>query len=190
MGSKSLKIYPSGFLGNPEVSLTQPLDLTTIKQRLFEKLPTNFVDNLSANREVESLWDDVVFGDPAYKSFEFREKILKVALRAFGTRSIFEWIAAQADSDMYTEYHHLWIDETLQYALEGKPRTYTYSAWFALFSCGSSDKSSLISPTVRRHFGTDGSRDFSINDFLVAWVSQPRGIDDLIESLHILFGKR
>ena len=190
MGSEILKIYPSGFLGNPEVALTQSMDILAIKNHLFSNAPIGKSSGYTANLEVENLWEDVVAGDAAYKTFEFREKILKVALRAFGTKSIFQWIAAQAESDLYTDYHHRWIDETLKYAVGGVSREYAYSAWFALFACGSSDKDALISPTVVSYLGRNGEKDIPIDEFIVRWASQPRGIDDMIESLHILFGKR
>lgn len=190
MGSNSLKLYPSGFLGNGETGHLQPINIQAIKRHLFDHAPLGALEASIVNRDVESLWDDVVFGDATYKTFEFREKIIKVALRAFGTRSIFEWISAQSDSGQCTEYNRRWIDETLQFVLEGRARSFAYSAWFTMFACGSAEDVSPVTPTVRRHFGTDGFRDISINDFIVLWVSQPRGVDDLIESLHILFGNR
>lgn len=190
MASK-LKIYPSGFLGNALVAHTAPLDISAIKNRLFDNSPLGNIEGHTANREVESLWDDVVGGDPAYKTFEFREKILRAAIPAFGTDTIYEWIVSQLQSDMHTEYHQRWIDETLQYVLLGKPREYSYNVWFSLITSGHADKSKLNSNVVSSTVGRDGfAHQCTIVEFINRWVSQPRGVDDLIASLHVLFGKR
>ena len=173
------------------VCTTIQTNITAIKNRLFDNSPLGNIEGHTASREVESLWDDVVAGDPAYKTFEFREKILRVAIPAFGTDTIYEWVVAQAQSDMHTEYQQRWIEETLQYVFLGKPREYSYNVWFSMITSGHGDKTKLMSRIVNDTVGRNGAfHQCTILEFINRWVSQPRGVDDLISSLHVLFGKR
>jgi hypothetical protein len=191
MTSINLKTYPSGFIGSSSVPQTELLTINSIKHKLFDSSPITNVPAHTANREVTSLWQDVLAGDTAYKTFEFREKILKCALAAFGTGQLYTWIVAQEKSNFHTGYHRQWIEETLEYVLTGKRRQYTENVWFSLIVLGDSDRAKLQSSTVIQQVMPGGPyHTLSIADFITMWAQADRGIDDMIASLHILFGKR
>jgi hypothetical protein len=189
--SNELKVYPSGFLGSAAVAHTEPLDLKTVKHRLFDPSAVTNLQGHTANLEVTSLWQDVTSGDRGVNEFAFHEKVLRCAKAAFGTVTIADWIRSQAASPTYTEHHHEWIDDTLRYVLGCTPRQYTYNVWYGLLTVGASDRSKLDSVEVRRWFGEFGPyKAMSMVEFIGQWCQQPRGIQDLLESMFLLFGTR
>lgn len=187
----NLKVYPSGFLGASDVATTDPIDIATIKHRLFDNSALGNVSAHTANREVSSLWDDAVYGDPAYRSFDFRERILRAALDSFGTSTFKQWVLAQESSPYVTEYHYRWIRETVLYVCEGKAREHQYSTWSMLFTIGVYDTTPIEGQDVAKYLGKGSpTENLSIAEFITAWCAQPAGVDDLLQSLNALFGKR
>ena len=130
------KVYPSGFLGSARLTQTEPLSLQQIRHRFFDPNAVSNPQGHTASVEVMSLWTDIYAGSPAVKTFEFQEKILRLAKVAFGTELVSDWVKIQAASPTYTDYHHRWIDETLKYVLTGAPREYTYNTWYSLMTVG------------------------------------------------------
>lgn len=191
MASIKLRIYPSGFLGAANVATTEPLDIVAIKHRLFDNAALGNVSARTANREVVGLWEDCIAGDPAYKTFEFREKILKAALAAFGTRTIRDWVLAQSESPYHTEYQQRWIHETMDFVFNESRRKFTYNVWFPLITTGRSDRAGVNTELVKSILGVGAEFEhLPLRNFLQMWASRERGVDDLLESLNLLFGKR
>ena len=192
--SSELKVYPSGFLGSAHVALTEPLSIEQVRHRLFDASAISNPDGHTANLEVVSLWDDLVAGDRSVNTFEFQEKILKCAKVAFDSSpscSVSYWVNAQMDSPLYTEYHSAWIDETLAFVFEGRPREYSYNVWYGLLTSDAGHPGKRLSPFQSKYFGARGLYNgASMFDLIAAWVQQPRGIQDLLSSLNLLFGKR
>src|SRR6187399_1546333 len=93
---------------------------------------------MTAMADVEALWGAVVAGDPSVNTFEFREKILKVAKRSFGMLIFGDWISAQKATTAYCDYHQRWIDETVHFVLFDKRRECTYNVWVGLLYAPSS----------------------------------------------------
>lgn len=185
-----LKVYPSGFLGSTQVAMTQPIDIVALKNRLFDNGPMGDAVEHMANMEVQSLWEDIEFDDKAVSTFEFREKILRLAKVSFGLQNFAQWVFEQSKSPKRSAYQQQWIEETLKYVFEGRPREYTYNVWAMLITSGQHDVTSY-SQVIQDYFGPAGQRkDISLNDFLILWVSRSRGIDDIAASLKLLFGKR
>lgn len=197
-----LKSYPSGFLGSTTVAQTKPVDLVTQANQLFNKAALSTTVNwYTANQEVLDLWGDTSSGSPEYKTFEFKERILRCALSAFGTTTLFEWVQLQLSSPYYTQNHASWIDETMLFVFSGKNRHVSANNWRALIGVDHTSTSKLkLSQTIRHLFlgerAPDGLsqmgnlREVTIREFIHQWVQRPGGIADLVASLNVLFGKR
>lgn len=198
---KGLKIYPSGFLGSPNVPQTRPIDVVTTASRLLNKSYMPQHSSYLANAEVYDLWTDVVSGDPDYKKFEFKERVLKCALSAFGTERIMDWIEAQQINLKAGESHYRWIDETLLYIFAGKNREMSTNNWYVLLSAGGIGTNRSIQSKVIKHYmlgekdrdiwtPSTYRADMTVREFILAWVRAKGGMEDLITSLNVLFGKR
>lgn len=203
MASDGLKSYPSGFLGAVNVPQSKPVDIQ-VRVRSFLSVDVNpTVSHHTANQDVAELWDEAVKSDLPHFNFDFCERVLAVAKRAFGTRTFSEWVATQSLSPDWSDYHSRWVDETLGYCFAQEPRELSYSNWRALLVPGGS-KNPVPTPslTVRhlmlgqsqhecRQLGSALNRTaLTIEQVLTAWVQRPHGIQDLLESLNVLFGRR
>lgn len=189
MPNFALKIYPSGFLGAENVTHTKPIDLENIKKTLFSAMNIANPDGHTANLAVLQMYKKYIGNETAHKSFQFKEEVLKIALSAFGTDSVYVWVAAQKRSPYYGKWHSRWIDETLSFVLEGKNRDLSPPNWIGLLATPGCDGDKLPSPTVSKLLGGSNA-ELSIQTFILEWVRRPGGIDDLIQSLNILFGDR
>ena len=195
------KVYPSGFLGSHGVATTKPMDIEKIKDRLFDLSAINNPDGHTANLEITRIWGKVTEGTPDYKTFDFKESILKAALSAFGTVRIIDWLRIQQESPYYSDYHTRWVDETLAYVFEGKNRIYSTHNWTTLLQMVPGVTERGLTKGTKHYFYRDTyykplafidypSTNLLMTDFIAKWVSQTFGIDDLIASLYVLFGER
>lgn len=196
-----LKIYPSGFLGSANVIQTEPIDMIVNVKNLLNRTRVNKSTPYTANQEVVLMWEDALMNSKEFKSFEYKEKILVLAMKAFGTRLIKHWIDAQVDNVMCGDTHYRWIDETLMYVMVGSHRSFQYNTWLTVLSTARPDTEAKGYSKVMYNFFGNGKpsvlvdpannpRNMTVVDFLRRWVSQENGIEDLAASLNVLFGKR
>ena len=184
--SDSLQFYPSGFLGSSLVELTGSLP-PDIEHRTERWVGAVMRPNgMLGMKEVEDLWAAHRAGDPGVNSFEFRERILIAAKRAFGDGRFGDWLQAQYGSLFYGDYHRRWLIETAEFVMLGKPRQCTYNVWMGLLDTGRTSPCVGMVTSVALDAAAPGSK----SDFLEMWVKKERGILDLLESLHVLFGLR
>lgn len=188
MRKVTLKVYPSGFLGSDTVRTTAPIDLEKQKERFFDLSAITNPDGHTANLEVVRLWNDVIASTELYKTFDFRERILRVAATAFGPHRFMEWVEAQRESPYYNDYHARWMDETLQFIFEGKPRRMSHNNWIDLTQATAGDGRMKDSPIVAKYRQLYAG--LTVLDVLGKWCAIKGGIDDIPASLHVLFGHR
>lgn len=196
-----LKIYPSGFLGSGSVTQTEPINMLVNVRNLLNKNKVNRTIPYTANQDIVSIWEEAMINNKEFKSFEYKEKILVVAMKAFGTATLKQWIDAQVDNPMCGDTHYRWIDETLEYVMSGRRRSYQFNTWLTVLNASRPDAeakgySKVMDDYLRRGVpvlltnSNVNPRTMSIADFITAWVRQPNGIEDLTSSLNVLFGKR
>jgi hypothetical protein len=188
-----LRLYPSGFRGTASVRNTKPIDMERARHRFFSSSAVKTPEGRSGNLEVAQIWEAVSSGAAEVKTFEFHERVLKAAVKAFGCTFIYDWICYQRKSPNWDEYHQRWIDETLQFVIRGKPRQFSSHNWVGLLDSDGQDVSQEHdSQIVNEVFYTkervsDGLR---VSEFIQRWLQQPHGFEDLTESLYVLFGNR
>jgi len=196
-----LKIYPSGFLGSGVVTQTEPINMITNVNNLLNRNKVNKTTPYTANQEVVDMWDTAMVNGQEFKSFEYKEKILIIAMKAFGTKSLKQWIDAQVDCPMCGDSHYRWIDETLEYVMRGTRRNYQFNTWVTVLSAARPDAEAKGYSRVMDYWlgnrtpvlltsTQTNPRMMSVVDFIAAWVARPNGIEDLTASLNVLFGKR
>ena len=212
MHDGTLKIYPSGFIGSNQVQTTKNLDLTSLKDQLFNLSSITNPDNHTGNLEVTALWESVISGTPEHATFDFKERILQCASTAFGRESVYDWIVAQKQSPYFGEYHTLWLDETLHFIMSGIPRNYSVHNWGVLLRLKDNEMLAAETPATAYYFKGIGqvprrttplqfntaemvldvpklTNATPFEAFIKTWCSRKGGIDDLMSSLFLLFGK-
>lgn len=199
MAEVPFKVYPRGFLGamleDRVEKHTQTRDsilagLQNYQVRIFGK--QNDVDH--SNPNVEALYAQYIRRAPDTQSFEFRKKVLIVALHAFGTRQFDFWYHMQCKSPMVGDLHQRFLEDTLRFIATGR-RELALETWNALVTVDDTgDHSGQLSLFAREFFGMgrDGTSSATCNtaivDVIQQWCGFPNGMEDLLGTLHLLFG--
>jgi hypothetical protein len=187
-----LRLYPSGFRGSAMVKNTAPIDLEHNRHRMFSSSAITTPEGRSASLDVCRIWEAVTNGAAEAKTFEFHEHVVAVALQAFGAEYLYDWTVAQYKSPNWDEWHQRWIDETLAYAIRGKSRQFSPHNWVALLASPGMDVAMRDSQTVQEIFFERErvGNALTMRQFITLWLQQSGGMDDLTNSLYVLFGSR
>lgn len=187
-----LRLYPSGFLGSALVKNTKPIDKAQSHARMFSSSAITSPQAYSASLDVCQIWEAIANGAPEAKTFEFKERIIAVAKAVFGCTYLHDWVSAQHSSPDWNEWNARWIDETLEFVLRDKSRQLSPSNWIAMLASEGGDTSMQETMIVREVFHTRErlGTAYTIEDFILRWLQVDGGIEDLAQSLHVLFGGR
>lgn len=199
MSDFQLKIYPRGFLGKPlEAQLKMKakpfesrLNALAVRVNIF----TPQVNSVDANPVVETLYGQWINRSPETTSFEFRKKVLIAALDAFGTDNFYEWFAAQHASPAFGDLHKRFLEDTLFFLQNGK-RQMDLMTWTSLVTINDAGERLFETTELAREFFGIADADHQwrrpdnrkITEVIQKWLTHARGFDDLVGSLHLLFG--
>lgn len=153
---------------------------------------------MSYNHTVESLWSQLIKQETRMSNFEFRKKVYDEALTAFGTRDFFSWYRVQRFSQFYGANQRDFLEDTLHFILNGR-RKIRIETWLALLSNPAQQDvvREAEKPLVKQFFGLDDfdrptnpsyHENIDLLKVLHKWRSQPNGDDDILGTLHVLFG--
>lgn len=119
-------------------------------------------------------------------AWPFHRSVLINALRLFG--DLREWAVEQLSNPNIVGYNRQFVTDTMNFIETGK-RELSVATWADLVSEGGAGHHAHAIP--QRLLDTkllSTSSDTSLQ-MLQKWVSQPNGFEDLINTLHLLFGK-
>jgi hypothetical protein len=195
MSEVGLKIYPSGFLGSASVKQTPEMAVADVAKQILNKTSIATTNRYTASLEVQAMWASILADAPEVKTFEFKEKILKIALSHFGDMNVLDWVSAQWMTEEYGSSHAKYLDETLKLVFGGIKRSMGTNAWSVILTAGRNDKGPrTFTPVMREYLLKDSfkmtRRNVPMGEIIVRWVRQPGGIMDLANSLQILYGTR
>jgi hypothetical protein len=132
-----------------------------------------------------------------FADFDYRERVLKKAFEVFSVDgSITPFILAQKDSPCYTYLHEKFLRETLAYACQHTERTMSFSTYRRLLFTGTDATQHIISDNQKTAILRDLKdmveclSSVAITDTLTNWTGSVAGIWDLIQTMHIIFGRR
>lgn len=200
-----LRPYPSGFLGSsitPRTELTTGIDLKAVVNGLFNRSNTAKEDKYSSSVEINTIWEEVVGNTDIYNTFEFKQRILEVAIRSFGTKTLAQWISVQYKHPDFTESHHKFIDETILFVSTGKQRELTLNNWGIVLLSKSVEYNTPMYTKVESEYLMAENKNSSYSDnklvknnvsktiaeFILDWIRQENGVNDLSHSLYLMFG--
>lgn len=194
----SMMLYPRGFLGarmGPQIKKYPRA--TDAQVRSLQNNVSLFqpgVVTLPSNENVESLYRSYISHAASMTDFDFRRKVLITALSAFGTPLFDYWFMQQLHSPSCGDMHRRFLDDTLKFISEGR-REVSISTWLSLLNFSDEGEVNFnLSERAAEHFGisTGGynrhSKNTSLVDNIQMWTSQPNGFEDLLCTLHVLFG--
>jgi hypothetical protein len=192
------KIYPRGFAGRElpirlaERPKPYELRIRSAKQiGLVQSVP----QVLDANQVIETLYSQYIKRSADTKSFEFREAVLIATLQAFGAGNFYSWYITQLQLPTISEEHVRFLGDICRFILTGT-HEFTLETWSYLLRTSSEGVRPFKPCEQARCFfamtpgytqSTDPSQ-YSLTNVVQRWVAQPQGIEDLLGTLHLLFG--
>jgi len=190
---KQVVIYPRGFAGfdiGLPVRIIKPSNNAIFKSILHNTSGVRENKNVISNTDVEALWKGLCSGNKFISNEKFRESILVAALTSFGTNDFYEWVTLQTKNQYLGNEHIRFINDTFNFIKTGQ-RSLNILMWLQLLA-GSSDPSASSVKINLEYFGTNKplhrKENANIKDTIIKWVSQPNGFEDLLGTMHILFG--
>jgi hypothetical protein len=200
MGSNdTLRLYPRGFLGGnlkPQIeSSPRPFDDVSHRHQYAATDYSSGNTTIVPNPDVEALYITYVKNSVNTGSPAFRSRILAVALNAFGTKNFLTWYLSQFSSPAAGDLHNRFLTDTIKFISTGV-RDMPLENWAALLLITeSADSIGKIPDTVKPFFGIRQDEPFNnarfniqLTDVIQTWCSKEGGLEDLLGTLHILFG--
>ena len=185
--------YPRGFLGFdiglPVETKGGSLDNLLTSVRLNKEIDES--RRVISNSKVEAMWIQVINGERFVESFDFRERIILLALHAFGTENFLMWCRLQESSPYLTDMHKRFLNDTFNF-IDGGNRSVNIVSWQHLITprklTSADAKPDLKTDQFFHISSTYTPSDTSVMSIITKWVGRPDGFHDLLGTLHILFG--
>lgn len=136
------------------------------------------------DQTVQKLYDFHVDRTVNTTTWNFRKQVLHSALRLFG--ELDSWLGLQAKNPRVTGNNAAFLHDTLNFIRTGV-RELSIENWIELLD--EDDDTSPI-PALRQGQNTFALQAGETTEKLLqAWAAQPRGMQDLLCTLHVLFGQ-
>ena len=188
------RLYPRGFLGSkimPQNIRTSDPFFNKINHHQFNVASSTMgggaIDtspNIPGNPFVEGLYTDYIKNIDRTTSFEFKVNILQVALAAFGTLDFKEWVEVQYKILQTGDNHSRFIKDTIQFIQTGR-RDMSLETWHSLLKM--TDEGNQIGD-IPKEISEYIENNNDLVEIIVDWCSKKNGLEDLLGTLHILFG--
>lgn len=193
-----LRLFPRGFLGadiRPQIQRTPKPFADKVLLQTFHVEDFKTVNkDLFANATIEALYAKYIKQSATTGDFAFREDILQAALAAFGTDNFEFWFASQHKSPACGDLHSRFLTDTLMFINEGR-RDMSLETWASLLIItAENDPVGPMTEYAKNFFGmnsnrfSQGRQNTMVVDVLQKWCSQPGGMEDMLGTLHLLFG--
>lgn len=181
-------ILHSGFLALSEVGLTKKIPAApTFSDTILFRDTNHSYDNLFYSADISKLFIEWQSNFHVMKDFEFKERILTCALKAFGP-SMAEWLAFQSNKPGFSNTHKQFLTRMTEWLTDTDVAPTNSSE--AIKWLG------LIGPSQ------GNNNNFNINETSAAktslvtvnairnWVCKEGGYESLLVHLYIIFGER
>jgi hypothetical protein len=190
------RLYPRGFVGGIPATKMERMEpqTATIAHSQGRIVVTQAGDSeLCVSDDVEQLYAAYITRSGRVTTMEFRDKVLKAAMNAFGSASFFRWYSEQRVSPGMGDLQYRFLVDTLGY-LQGKARSMDMPMWESLITTAQAvDVPRSYVDAADAFFGAKpheprARQNDSVINALQLWCMRPNGIEDLLQSLHLLFG--
>ena len=193
-------IYPRGYLGFDIGIQGRSLDSnisTIINNFKFNKATKKSLPDVNKkyiiNDEIEDSYNCICKGTPGINTMEFREKVIRACLKAFGTTNFYSWCELQAKHAKLSDIQVRFINDTLEFIKTGK-RQMDVVTWEKL--AHKSTNTSLVSKVsdikYKEYFGIGKGallhRPLTVVSVIQEWLKHNRGFEDMVVTMKIFFG--
>lgn len=134
--------------------------------------------------EVEELWADYTGDILRSESWVIRKRILAVARKYM--RGFF---LHQDHNEAIQDYNYDFLLDTLRFVVEGERRLSVWT-WLELVTHENPEPKDVSERFgIRNYLKEHGLLSMSYDELIQRWCSHPNGIDDMMVSLNIIFGR-
>lgn len=136
-------------------------------------------------------------GDPnCLKDFDTREELLRYAKQLFGNPSFFKWVNLQVNYADLADLHEAFLTDTLEYLVNSERRLETVQ-WIRMLEKAIKSVENTVNfdrffdkELYGRKVGYDKILPSNLVEILRIWTSKPKGFEDLLVTLYVIFGNR
>lgn len=190
--NKTVVIYPSGFVGYnvgwPAVKTAKDFSPQAALARFGNDTSSNKL--VIVNPVLEALFTQWRTRTRKTNDADFCGDIIAAVGNAFGTDSFYEWCHMQMLNPYFTAYHRQYLNETLEFIFNAKPRSTGYPTWIKLLvptlAHFEDSKEHFKYQDIMLKFGMDKT---GVRSVIQTWISKPKGIDDMLVTACLLFGE-
>ncbi len=137
------------------------------------------------DQSVELLYKSMIDRNTNTRSWPFYRAVLTNALRLLGDFKT--WVREQQENPNIVGYNREFLNDTLNFIKTGQ-RALPVLTWYDLVTeGGEGHHAHAIPQRLRESQPVLKASDASVQ-LLQQWISQPNGLEDLLTTLHLLFG--
>lgn len=137
---------------------------------------------------VEDIYKEFMSVPANMHSMEFRERIVKIAAKAFIDADFGKWLMLQDYSKNTGGMHAKFLEDTIRYILTGT-REYTHDSWIRMVHALPAS-SKLPGKSIKEVIKQYPLYEHQMPQIITSWVSHRGGYEDLLQSLFVIFGTR
>ena len=138
------------------------------------------------DESIELLYKILLDRNTNSRSWPFYRNVLSNAMRLFG--DLRTWFQDQKSNPNLVGYNAQFLTDTLNFIESGK-RELSVTTWGDLLTEGGTAHHANAVPSHLTSRRATSEISDSSNLFLQKWASQPNGLEDLLMTLHLCFGK-
>lgn len=192
---QGMRIYPRGFLGaNIGVRIQDTLRPFNSMLQTHVYHPDMFKPPqvpVEVNWNIEEMYRYMLKTPLATADMKFRERVFRLALASFGTNDFYTWVSANYRGPATGELHADFIEDCLVFIRTGKRRMQCH-VWASILQLSDIGSNVTNMDSIKAFFIDPNNKSviksYSIVDIVQMWCSHEGGIEDLAQSLHVLFG--
>lgn len=188
---KEIFLLQSGFVSPTDKGFFKYIaEAPSFRDRVLNKDNFGDIPEYFYHEGVTELFTQYENNPRILQKFEFREKIIEQAYRAFSTPNIVTWLQLQTLSPYFSDLHKGFIGDTFDF-VKGNKRSIVITQWYTLIDATIAKHS--VHFDYRSLYEDDPNKAFvphELDAFITQWLRRPGGYADLLFSLWILFGRR
>ncbi len=136
--------------------------------------------DVAADCEVEDLWREYQTENNILLNWDFHKRVIKAAKRLIGSYPL--WVNDQKENPQLSLGQMRFVQDNTNFILRGRRELHIESHVMIIAMEKASGKNQKFkSPIVEELSYRD-------TDLICQWVKQPRGLEDLLHSLKLIFG--
>lgn len=196
-----VKLYIRGFFGSKKYSTEALVQKRYTPVRSVFDLSPEALQHVVMNEAIIEIYNQVVGRRVMHTKFDYRERVIQTALRAFGLDNFLVWAELNLESPTFSQLHADFITDTMRFIVTGK-RDIPVDSWERMINQSANDpiNKPCYNPEVMRSFieyfnnsinwNRNSLGNYANTVVINRWLSHPTGFSDLVVSLYILFGDR